>query len=249
MNTINESKVRTVPFYKDENYTVYEDGRMFSHYQNKFLKISVAGKDRAQYGKFGPCGRIVWQSFHGELDKSVVVSYKDGDCSNFRLDNLYIRTRSEMIADNHANKTTHYPSLLLDDEKINLLLAGISNQLSISELSKILDCSTSHIYGLLTGRSVKWFYDKYGPFDYYEPLRKPHERSGKYIGRNKKKSHCYTPYKHKHGSRKPAVIKDLCFGLRSAVCNINSIADIKHKFDISTYQAVKLKQCAKGDEA
>lgn len=249
MNTINESKVRTFPYYKDENYTVYEDGRMFSHIRNKFLKPTVTSTNQVIYGKHGPIARIVWQSVHGELDDRTVVSYKDGDTTNYALSNLYIRTYSEMNASNHTGGSRQYSSILLDDNKIQFLLEGIKNNISLAELAQELDCSSGHLRSILMGRSVKWFYDKYGPFDYYEPIRKTHEMTGKYVGMNKKKSQCYTPYKHKHGSRKPAVIKELCFGLKSAVCKINNIADIKHQFDISTYQAVKLKQCAKGDKA
>ena len=249
MNSINESKVRTFPYYKDENYTVYEDGRMFSHITNKFLKPVITSKKQAIYGKHGSITRIVWQSVHGELDEETVVSFKDGDTTNYNLSNLYVRTYSEMNISNHANKTKPYPCILLDDNKITFLLEGIKNNISLAELAQELDCSSNHLRVILMGRSVKWFFNKYGPFDDYEPLRKSHEMTGKYVGRGKKKAKCYTPYKHKHGSRKPAVIKELCFGLKSAVCKINNIADIKHKFDISTYQAVKLKQCVKGEEA
>lgn len=245
MNTINESKVRTVPFYKDENYTVYEDGRMYSHFTNKFLKPTFTKNKQAIYGKHGSIARIVWQSMHGELDGNTVVSFKDGDTTNYALSNLYIRTYSEMNASSHAGGSRQYPSMLLDDKKIQFLLESLKNNVSLADIAQELDCSGVHLRAILTGRVVKWFAKKYGPFDYYEPIRKTHEMTGKYVGMNKKKSQCYTPYKHKHGSRKPAVIKELCFGLKSAVCNINSIADIKHKFDISTYQAVKLKQCVK----
>ena len=154
-----------------------------------------------------------------------------------------------MTASNHTSDSRQYSSMLLDDAKINFLLESIKNNVSFAEIAKELDCSSGHLRSILMGKSVKWFYDKYGPFDYYEPIRKTHEMTGKYVGMNKKKSQCYTPYKHKHGSRKPAVIKELCFGLKSAVCKINNIADIKHQFNISTYQAVKLKQCVKGDKA
>ena len=65
MNIINESKVRTFPYYKDENYSVYEDGRMFSHIRNKFLKRTVSSTKEVIYGKHGPIARIVWQSVHG----------------------------------------------------------------------------------------------------------------------------------------------------------------------------------------
>ena len=249
MNTINESKVRTFPYYKNENYTVYEDGRMYSRIRNLFLKPTITHKKQAIYGKLGPIARIVWQSFHGELDNLTVVSFKDGDTTNYNLSNLYIRTYSEMTASNHTSDSRQYSSMLLDDAKINFLLESIKNNVSFAEIAKELDCSSGHLRSILMGKSVKWFYDKYGPFDYYEPIRKTHEMTGKYVGMNKKKSQCYTPYKHKHGSRKPAVIKELCFGLKSAVCKINNIADIKHQFNISTYQAVKLKQCVKGDKA
>jgi hypothetical protein len=249
MNTINESKVRTFPFYKDENYTVYEDGRMYSHITNKFLKPTITNKKQALYGKHGSIAHIVWQSVHGELDDRTVVSFKDGDTTNYALSNLYIRTYSEMNSSNHTIGSRQYPSMLLDDKKIQFLLEGIKNNVSLADIAKELDCCSGHLRAILMGRAVKWFYDKYGPFDYYEPIRKTHEMTGKYVGMNKKKSQCYTPYKHKHGSRKPAVIKELCFGLKSAVCKINNIADIKHQFNISTYQAVKLKQCVKGDKA
>lgn len=240
MNTINESKVRTFPYYKNENYTVYEDGRMYSHYNNKFLKPTITQKKQAIYGKHGSISRIVWQSVHGELDEDTIVSFKDGDATNCNLSNLYIRTYSEMNVSNHANKTKPYSCILLDDDKIKFLLESIKNNVSLAEIAKELDCSPSHLRAILMGRAVKWFYDKYGPFDYYEPIRKTHEMTGKYVGMNKKKSQCYTPYKHKHGSRKPSVIRDQFKLLKGKLTKKMSVRDIKDKFNTNVYTAVQL---------
>ena len=240
MNTINESKVRTFPFYKDENYTVYEDGRVYSHYKNKFLKPTITQKKQAIYGKHGSISRIVWQSVHGELDEDTIVSFKDGDATNCNLSNLYIRTYSEMNVSNHTNKTKPYPSILLDDDKITFLLEGIKNNVSLAEIAKELDCSPSHLRLILLGRSVKWFYDKYGPFDYYEPIRKTIEMGAKYAGRSKKKTQCYTLYKHKHGSRKPSVIRKQLNTLKSKLSKKMSVRDIKDKFNTDVYTAVQL---------
>lgn len=249
MNTINETKLRTVPCFADPNYTIYEDGRIYSEYRNKFINPTISNKNQVLFNKHGSVARTVWQSFHGALDRRTVVSFKDGDSTNVALSNLYIRTYSEMNASSHANKTTVYPSLLLDDAKITLLLENLRNNVNLNQIAEDLGCSSAHLRAILQGRSVKWFFDKYGPFDYYKGIRKEYELSGKYVGRLKRKSECYIQYNHKHGSRKPSVIKELCTALSSKVCNINNIADIKHKFDISTYQAVKLKQSIKGVEA
>lgn len=240
MNTINESKVRTAPFYNDENYTVYEDGRMYSHITNKFLKPTITHKKQAIYGKHGSISRIVWQSFHGELDSHTVVSFKDGDTTNYALSNLYIRTYSEMNASNHVGGSRHYPSMLLDDAKINFLLESIKNNVSLADIAKELDCCSGHLRAILMGRAVKWFYDKYGPFDYYEPIRKTHEMTGKYVGKYKRKSKCYTPYKHKHGSRKPSVIRDQFKVLKGILTKKMSVRDIKDKFNTDVYTAVQL---------
>ena len=244
MNTINESKVRTFPFYKDENYTVYEDGRMYSHIRNKFLKPTFTYKKQALYGKHGSISRIVWQSFHGELDSHTVVSFKDGDNTNYTLSNLYIRTYSEMNASNHTGGSRQYSSILLDDKKIQFLLESIKNNVSLAEIAKELDCSPSHLRLILLGRSVKWFYDKYGPFDYYEPIRMTIEMGAKYVGRNKKKSECYTPYKHKHGSRKLSVIRNQFKVLKGKLTKKMSVRDIKDKFNTDVYTAVQLARLA-----
>ena len=240
MNTINESKVRTFPYYKDENYTVYEDGRMFSHISNKFLKPTFTDKEQAIYGKHGSIARIVWQSVHGELDDRTVVSFKDGDTTNYNLSNLYIRTYREMNASIHTSGSRLYSSMLLDDKKIQFLLEGIKNNVSLAEIAEELDCSSGHLRAILQGRAVKWFAKKYGPFDDYEPIRKNHVMTGKYVGIGKKKSMCYTPYKHKHGSRKPSVIRDQFKLLKGKLTKKMSVRDIKDKFNTNVYTAVQL---------
>ena len=240
MNTINESKVRTFPYYKDENYTVYEDGRMYSHISNKFLKPTFTDKEQAIYGKHGSIARIVWQSVHGELDDRTVVSFKDGDTTNYNLSNLYIRTYREMNASIHTSGSRQYSSMLLDDKKIQFLLEGIKNNVSLAEIAEELDCSSGHLRAILQGRAVKWFAKKYGPFDDYEPFRKNHVMTGKYVGISKKKSMCYTPYKHKHGSRKPSVIRDQFKLLKGKLTKKMSVRDIKDKFNTNVYTAVQL---------
>ena len=240
MNTINDSKVRTFPFYKDENYTVYEDGRMYSHYKNKFLKPTITYKKQVQFGKRGSVARVLWQSVHGELDEGTVVSFKDGDSTNVALSNLYVRTYSEMNVSNHAIDSRRYPSILLDDKKIQFLLESIKNNVSLAEIAKELDYCSGYLRSILMGRAVKWFYDKYGPFDYYEPIRKTHEMTGNYAGRSKKKTQCYTPYKHKHGSRKPSVIRKQLNSLKSKLSKKMSVRDIKDKFNTDVYTAVQL---------
>lgn len=244
MNTINESKVRTFPYYKDENYTVYEDGRMYSHIRNKFLKPTVTYKKQALYGKHGSVARVVWQSVHGELDNRTVVSYKDGDTTNYALSNLYIRTYSEMNVSNHAIGSRKYPSMLLDDKKIQFLLESIKNNVRLAEIAEELDCCPDHLRSILMGRSVKWFFNKYGPFDDYDPLRKTHEMTGKYAGRSKKKTQCYTPYKHKHGSRKLSVIRNQFKVLKGKLTKKMSVRDIKDKFNTDVYTAVQLARLA-----
>lgn len=246
MNTINESKVRTVPFYKDENYTVYEDGRMFSHYRNKFLKPTFTKNKQAIYGKHGSSARIVWQSVHGELDNRTVVSFKDGDTTNYALSNLYVRTYREMNISNHAASSRHYPSMLLDDAKINFLLESIKNNVSLAVIAKELDCSGAHLRSILMGRAVKWFFDKYGPFDYYKGLRKEYEFTGQYVGKSKIKSESYTGYEHRHGSRKPSVIRNQFYSLKSKLSKKMSIRDIKDKFNTDVYTAVQLARLTNG---
>lgn len=240
MNTINESKVRTFPYYKDENYTVYEDGRMYSHIRNNFLTPTFTSKKQAIYGKHGSIARIVWQSVHGELDDRTVVSFKDGDTTNYNLSNLYIRTYREMNASIHTSGSRLYSSMLLDDKKIQFLLEGIKNNVSLAEIAEELDCSSGHLRAILQGRAVKWFAKKYGPFDDYEPIRKNHVMTGKYVGIGKKKSMCYTPYKHKHGSRKPSVIRDQFKLLKGKLTKKMSVRDIKDKFNTNVYTAVQL---------
>ena len=130
--------------------------------------------------------------------------------------------------------------MLLDDNKIQFLLEGIKNNISLAELAQELDCCSNHLRAILMGRAVKWFFNKYGPFDYYEPIRKTHEMTGKYVGKYKRKSECYTPYKHKHGSRKPSVIRKQLNSLKSKLSKKMSVRDIKDKFNTDVYTAVQL---------
>ena len=178
MTNVNDTNVRTRPHIADSNYSVYEDGRIYSHYSNKFLKT----KDNSTgllLGRLGTVARSVWQSFNGPINSDVVVSFKDGNYRNCSLDNLYLRTHSEVICGAHQAKPDSFIRIKLTDEIMQKLVEELKTNKNMHLVAFNMGWSISYLYNFLCGKGNKEFYDKYGPFDYYKPIHG--NRDKKYI--------------------------------------------------------------------
>ena len=249
MTTVNDGKLRTRPHFLDSNYTVYEDGRVYSHYSNKFLKTKDNGISLL-LGKLGTVSRSVWQSFNGRLDSGYVVSFIDGNYRNCALDNLYLRTRSDLMFTAHITNLDNFIKIKLTDEIMQKLVNELKTNQHMRIVANNMGWSISYLYNFLTGKGNKEFFDKYGPFDYYKPT---HGRTGmKYIT-NKFKTTQRTKSNEpkadtsvkvidvRHGSRSVYVINRLISELGEFVDASLSIKQIKTLFNLDTYAAVKLK--------
>ena len=88
-------------FYKNTNYEIFEDGRCYSHYTNKFLtpsknekypryKIKMNGKNKCI-----AVHRMVAETFIPNPENKPHVNHKDGNKQNFHKDNLEWVTAQE----------------------------------------------------------------------------------------------------------------------------------------------------------
>ena len=255
MTNVNDTNVRTRPHIADSNYSVYEDGRIYSHYSNKFLKT----KDNSTVlllGRLGTVARSVWQSFNGPINSDVVVSFKDGNYRNCSLDNLYLRTHSEVICGAHQAKPDSFIRIKLTDEIMQKLVEELKTNKNMHLVAFNMGWSISYLYNFLCGKGNKEFYDKYGPFDYYKPIHG--NRDKKYITNGFKSTRHAKPNEPaksnepktdtvvkvidvRHGSRSAYVINRLINELGEFVDASLTIKQIKILFNLDTYAAVKLK--------
>lgn len=249
MTTDNDGKLRTRPHFLDSNYSVYEDGRIYSHYSNKFLKVND-NDTGLMVGRLGTVARSVWQSFNGPLDSEYVVSFIDGNYRNCALDNLYLRTRSDVMYTAHRTKPDSFIKIKLTDEIMQKLVDELKTNQHMHIVANNVGLSISYLYNFLSGKGNKEFFDKYGPFDYYKPM---HGNSGnKYITNEFKSTRRAKSNEPKtdtvvkvidvrHGSRSAYVINRLINELGEFVDSSLSIKQIKTLFNLDTYAAVKLK--------
>lgn len=87
--------------YKDTNYEIYEDGRCYSYFSNKFLtpqmsnkyptyNLTIDGKKKKTY-----VHRMVAETFLAHTEDKNIVNHKDGNTHNFHISNLEWVTPSE----------------------------------------------------------------------------------------------------------------------------------------------------------
>lgn len=89
-------EIRQIPDYP--NYGATKDGRIFSYYTNKFLKVKKQPRCAQVMLTFEgltfwkTVGRLVFIAFYGY--EPECITYRDGDVYNTRLDNLVETTRA-----------------------------------------------------------------------------------------------------------------------------------------------------------
>lgn len=83
-----------------DNYTVYENGSIWSKRKQKYLKPSLNNAGYLQVnlnGKFLKVHRIVFKCFNGSIPDNMEVDHIDGDKTNNNASNLQLLTHSQNI--------------------------------------------------------------------------------------------------------------------------------------------------------
>lgn len=88
-----QMEVYTKRYEKDDKYIIYSDGKVFSEYSNKFLKMSAIPNTRGYLsytlaGKTMPIHRIIAETFIPNPDNLMQVHHLDNDPTNNSVDNL-----------------------------------------------------------------------------------------------------------------------------------------------------------------
>lgn len=161
--------MKTVDF---GSYTIYEDGRVYSHISKKFLKQSLSKHSGyLVYGsKLGSVHRLIVTHFIGAIPDGMVVNHKDGNKLNNRVDNLEIVSQSEnqKHAFRHGlqlpqkGETNGAAKLSNEDceELCQMLLAGHSND----DIGKKFNLHPRYVSLIRHGRRWKHITEKYGKF-------------------------------------------------------------------------------------
>ena len=84
------------------NYSITDDGRVWSHISNKWMKTisDKRGYHRIRLSKDGKAKtflvhRLVWTSFNGTIPEGKEINHKDEDKTNNNLSNLELVTHQE----------------------------------------------------------------------------------------------------------------------------------------------------------
>lgn len=84
---------------------------------------------RVKKGHYLHLHRVIWQNENGEIPKGMIVAFKDGDRSNFSIENLELISREENMLRNsrHGYHKEIIPSMILMNkikEQIKLIQNG-----------------------------------------------------------------------------------------------------------------------------
>ena len=105
----------SIPDYP--GYTLYEDGRVYSHKRNKFLKIYtthpqlyplVKLSNGVKNHRYHKLHRLLASAFIPNPDNHPCVLHRDDDRTNHSLDNLYWGTMSDNAYDYWRNNKRVY---------------------------------------------------------------------------------------------------------------------------------------------
>lgn len=169
---LNEMKAFNMKSVDFGSYTIYEDGRVYSHISNKFLKQTLSKQaGYLVYGsKLGFVHRLVATHFIGNIPKGMTVNHKDGNKLNNHVDNLEIVSRSEnqKHAYQHGlqlpqkGETNGTAKLSNEDceELCQMLLAGHSND----DIGKKFNLHPRYVSLIRHGKRWKHLTEKYGEF-------------------------------------------------------------------------------------
>lgn len=144
--------------YKDTNYDIYDDGRCYSHYRNRFLKpkmsdkypsysLTINGKNKSV-----KIHRMVAETFIPNPESKPIVNHIDGDTHNFHYSNLEWVTYKENSR--HAVDTGLRPN---GDQTINKYIANLPNEewLPVKDFPNYVISSKGRIMNIKTKRILK----------------------------------------------------------------------------------------------
>lgn len=169
---LNEMKAFNMKSVDFDSYTIYEDGRVYSHISNKFLKQTLSKQaGYLVYGsKLGFVHRLVAAHFIGNIPKGMIVNHKDGNKLNNHVDNLEIVSRSENqkhayqhgLQLSQKGETNGAAKLSNEgcEELCQMLLAGHSND----DIGKKFNLHPRYVSLIRHGKRWKHLTEKYGEF-------------------------------------------------------------------------------------
>lgn len=146
-------------------YSASEDGRIFSHVSNKYLKPGASGGDgkyvHVSLGK--GCSRNVHElillTFVGPAPSGHVARHLDGNGRNNALSNLAWATQSENILDKNDHGTMvrgefHHACAISDADVLELRRLRVQG-MSYPKLGKRFGISKSQAHRIATGQNRK----------------------------------------------------------------------------------------------
>lgn len=167
----------------DNNYTLFEDGRVYSKKSGIYLQACISGSSGylTYGGKLGTVHRLLANYFLGGIPSKMVVNHLDGNKLNNKLYNLEITTYQLNMQ--HAYVTglakgkpgeTNSGAKLSENEYRQLcldMIAGMNND----ELSQRYNLHSRYISLIRHGKRWKHLYNEYGPFPKSIPVDKNEE--------------------------------------------------------------------------
>lgn len=146
---------KTFKQFRDTQYYCDDLGNIYSNFSKRILKPMLRGPKNKKYHyvdiNFGEgqkhcmVHRIVYETWKGEIPKDLYVLHKDDNSLNNAVENLYLGTQKENIADckNNNHRVGHTWILTLYDKKKNkklpfVLLAILFNILGIHPQMEVL---------------------------------------------------------------------------------------------------------------
>jgi hypothetical protein len=141
------------------DYWVYDDGRIFSHFSNKFLSpsrksrypmvaLTIDGVPTTKY-----VHRLVAEAFFGKSD--LQVNHKDGNRTNNNVENLEYLTQRENLQ--HGWKTglikphgSKNPSIRYTDAEVEFL-KSLKGKMTAPKAVELTGMSLCYVYKVWSG--------------------------------------------------------------------------------------------------
>lgn len=167
----------------DENYVLYEDGRVYSKRNKKFLKQGESAGYLLYGSQLGSVHRLLAQHFLGGIPQGMVVNHKDGNKQNNSLDNLEVVTYSQNAKhafENGLNKgqpgQDNSMAKLTNDQAVKIA-EGLKQGKDNETLGNEYGLHPRYVSLIRHGKRWPQLYKQYGPF---EKSAKPDPMQDKY---------------------------------------------------------------------
>jgi len=153
--------MRTAKIIGFEQYTVYEDGRVYSDKRNKFLSLRMYGRSRRPYYRvtlYDGLGnhsnrsihRLVAEAFIPNPNNKLVVNHKDNNPKNNDVSNLEWVTHSEntIHSFNETDRKKLHKKVLQVDKNSGVVIREFN---SVGEASLNIGIHYTNISKVLSG--------------------------------------------------------------------------------------------------